>query len=69
MPSLPNPPVTIGLLLASNIFMTFAWYGHLKFKESALITVILSLGESPSSNTCCRSPQTALATAITPPPN
>ncbi len=24
---------TIGLLIASNIFMTFAWYGHLKFKE------------------------------------
>jgi len=23
----------IGLLIASNIFMTFAWYGHLKFKE------------------------------------
>jgi uncharacterized protein (DUF486 family) len=23
---------TIGLLVASNIFMTFAWYGHLKFK-------------------------------------
>ncbi|HNY08201.1 MAG TPA: DMT family protein, partial [Bacteroidales bacterium] len=22
---------TIGLLIASNIFMTFAWYGHLKF--------------------------------------
>jgi len=21
---------TIGLLIASNIFMTFAWYGHLK---------------------------------------
>ncbi len=41
MPSLPIPVVTIALLLASNIFMTFAWYGHLKFKESALITVIL----------------------------
>lgn len=41
MPSLPIPVVTIGLLLASNIFMTFAWYGHLKFKDSALITVIL----------------------------
>jgi uncharacterized protein len=41
MPNLPIPVVTIGLLLASNIFMTFAWYGHLKFKESALITVIL----------------------------
>ena len=25
------------LLLISNIFMTFAWYGHLKFKSSALI--------------------------------
>ncbi|MFN3576971.1 MAG: DMT family protein [Tabrizicola sp.] len=39
--TLPIPVITIGLLLASNIFMTFAWYGHLKFKESALITVIL----------------------------
>ena len=29
------------LLLISNIFMTFAWYGHLKFKSSALIAVIL----------------------------
>ena len=27
---LPTPLVTIGLLIASNIFMTFAWYGHLK---------------------------------------
>jgi len=24
---------TIGLLVLSNIFMTLAWYGHLKFKE------------------------------------
>ncbi|MBN2805982.1 MAG: DMT family protein [Prolixibacteraceae bacterium] len=24
---------TIGLLLLSNVFMTLAWYGHLKFKE------------------------------------
>ncbi len=24
---------TIALLILSNIFMTFAWYGHLKFKE------------------------------------
>ncbi len=24
---------TILLLLVSNVFMTFAWYGHLKFKE------------------------------------
>lgn len=24
---------TIGLLILSNVFMTLAWYGHLKFKE------------------------------------
>jgi uncharacterized protein (DUF486 family) len=24
---------TIGLLILSNVFMTIAWYGHLKFKE------------------------------------
>ncbi len=24
------PLATIGLLIASNVFMTFAWYGHLK---------------------------------------
>ena len=25
--------ITIGLLVLSNIFMTLAWYGHLKFGE------------------------------------
>jgi len=25
--------MTIGLLILSNTFMTFAWYGHLKFSE------------------------------------
>ena len=42
MPSLPIPVLTIGLLIASNVFMTFAWYGHLKFKGAALSTVILA---------------------------
>jgi hypothetical protein len=38
--------ITIGLLVLSNIFMTLAWYGHLKFKElkwfenAGLITVV-----------------------------
>ncbi|MCM5528214.1 DMT family protein [Parasegetibacter sp. NRK P23] len=32
---------TILLLTASNVFMTFAWYGHLKFKELSLWKVIL----------------------------
>ncbi|MFA6468592.1 MAG: DMT family protein [Bacteroidota bacterium] len=30
------------LLTASNIFMTFAWYGHLKFKEVTLWKVVLA---------------------------
>lgn len=30
------------LLLASNVFMTLAWYGHLKYKSAPLITVILA---------------------------
>jgi uncharacterized protein (DUF486 family) len=30
------------MLLASNIFMTVAWYGHLKFKEAPLAGVILA---------------------------
>lgn len=33
--------LTIGLLIVSNVFMTFAWYGHLKFKHAALWQVIL----------------------------
>jgi len=32
---------TIGLLFASNIFMTIAWYGHLKFRARSLVLVIL----------------------------
>ncbi len=32
---------TIILLTLSNIFMTFAWYGHLKFRDVALWQVIL----------------------------
>ncbi|WP_312524928.1 DMT family protein [Paracoccus sp. (in: a-proteobacteria)] len=40
--NLPVPITTIGLLLASNIFMTFAWYGHLKYKAAPLFVVILA---------------------------
>ncbi len=33
------------LLLGSNIFMTFAWYGHLKYKASPLwLAIIASWG-------------------------
>lgn len=29
------------MLVASNIFMTFAWYGHLKYKAAPILGVIL----------------------------
>jgi uncharacterized protein len=32
----------IALLVASNIFMTFAWYGHLAFKSKPLWIVVLA---------------------------
>lgn len=38
---LPVPVVTIGLLLCSNLFMTFAWYGHLRFPKVTLFHIII----------------------------
>jgi uncharacterized protein (DUF486 family) len=35
------PMTTILLLTLSNIFMTFAWYGHLKYRHAPLFKVIL----------------------------
>ncbi|PZR47065.1 MAG: hypothetical protein DI537_59805, partial [Stutzerimonas stutzeri] len=32
----------IVLLCLSNVFMTFAWYGHLKFKSAPLFIAILA---------------------------
>jgi uncharacterized protein (DUF486 family) len=33
---------TILLLIASNTFMTFAWYGHLKYRSAPLVWAILA---------------------------
>jgi uncharacterized protein (DUF486 family) len=38
------PPARLApivLLILSNVFMTIAWYGHLKFKSAPPLTVIL----------------------------
>src|ERR1700739_3689497 len=32
---------TVLLLICSNVFMTIAWYGHLKYRRAPLITVIV----------------------------
>lgn len=44
--SLPIPLQTVLLLVASNVFMTFAWYGHLKSLSSSpwYIAALVSWG-------------------------
>ena len=44
MPAILASPyvLTVLMLLGSNIFMTIAWYGHLRFKEVPLAGVILA---------------------------
>lgn len=33
-----NPWLTVALLVVSNVFMTFAWYGHIKLEQMRVIT-------------------------------
>ena len=46
MPSLLSPQIAPILMLAlSNVFMTFAWYGHLKYRSTPLlIAIVVSWG-------------------------
>jgi uncharacterized protein (DUF486 family) len=41
MPTISPQLLPVLMLFASNVFMTFAWYGHLKFKESPLALAIM----------------------------
>ena len=41
MPRISPQLLPVLMLFGSNIFMTFAWYGHLKFKQSPLPVVIM----------------------------
>src|SRR4051812_37090163 len=58
MPALPISPyvLPILLLLGSNIFMTLAWYGHLRFKETPLYGVILAAWGIPFIEYCMAVP-------------
>ena len=33
--------LTIALLIVSNVFMTFAWYGHLKYRSAPVVLAVL----------------------------
>ncbi|NCB22300.1 MAG: hypothetical protein EOM56_05600 [Deltaproteobacteria bacterium] len=39
---IPIPVSTVALLFCSNLFMTFAWYGHLRYRSTALPIVIIT---------------------------
>ena len=38
---LPVPVITVLLLIGSNIFMTYAWYGHLRHQSLTFVGAIL----------------------------
>ena len=42
MPTISPTVLPVLMLFASNVFMTFAWYGHLKYKDHSLVLVILA---------------------------
>lgn len=54
---------TILLLIVSNVFMTFAWYGHLKLQEMKVISswplyavILFSWGIALAENNAIKSP-------------
>ncbi len=42
MPAVPPRLLPILLLIGSNLFMTTAWYGHLKFRSAPLALVVVA---------------------------
>jgi uncharacterized protein (DUF486 family) len=52
------------LLVGSNVFMTFAWYGHLKYKEVALWKVILVSWSIALFEYCLQVPANRLGSAV-----
>jgi hypothetical protein len=52
------------LLIGSNVFMTFAWYGHLKFKGVALWKVILASWSIAFFEYCLQVPANRLGSEV-----
>jgi uncharacterized protein (DUF486 family) len=52
------------LLFCSNIFMTFAWYGHLKFKAAPLAIVVLVSWGIAFVEYCFAVPANSLGSAV-----
>jgi uncharacterized protein (DUF486 family) len=52
------------LLCCSNVFMTFAWYGHLKFKSSPLALAILASWGIAFAEYCLAVPANRFGSAV-----
>lgn len=52
------------LLLASNVFMTFAWYGHLKYKSAPLMLAVLVSWGIAFFEYCLQVPGNRLGSAV-----
>ncbi|MGK6321265.1 DMT family protein [Sphingomonas sp. DT-204] len=52
------------MLLASNVFMTFAWYGHLRYKAQPLAIVIVASWGIAFLEYCLAVPANRLGSAV-----
>lgn len=64
MPTLLERLLPVVLLLGSNVFMTIAWYGHLKYKSSPLFAVILVSWGIAFFEYCLQVPANRLGSAV-----
>ncbi|MCL1634477.1 DMT family protein [Luteimonas sp. SX5] len=60
----PERLLPVLLLLGSNIFMTFAWYGHLKYKTTPLFWAILASWGIAFFEYCLQVPANRMGSAI-----
>ena len=56
------------LLLGSNVFMTFAWYGHLRYKAAPLTLAILASWGIAFFEYCLMVPANRMGSAVYSPP-
>jgi uncharacterized protein (DUF486 family) len=61
--------LSILLLVGSNLFMTLAWYGHLRFKEVPLAGVIVTSWLTAFIEYCLAVPANRWGVRSIPPPN
>jgi uncharacterized protein (DUF486 family) len=66
MPAILRSPALLPILLlvGSNIFMTLAWHGHLRFKETPLIGVIMASWGIAFLEYCMAVPANRLGSAV-----